>query len=263
MATIKHIVTGAKIVRVNWPITAIAFAFKFLLAFLFVIPLQNLVSEAFGYRPAAELLLKEWNLTPLIDFVFSNLDALKQYGYFVVVGIILTLIIHLFLNGGFFRTLAVAQREEYRTFSAGGFFRRCGQYFWPFVKIAVISAIVYMAVAFLFVILSRFGLRLIINDFTPEPVKIFVALGRLMVLLLILLFVNMLMVYVRIAAVSDESRQILKALVAATEFLSGNLKNALVLYVGLLVGLAVLFGAYLLLQRGCDLLPTTLTTVKA
>ena len=259
MATIKHIITGAKIVSGGWPLIAIAFLFKFGLAFLFVVPLQNLVSETFAYRPAAELLLKEWNLTPLIDFMFHNRNALKQYGYFVVIGIILTLTLHLFLSGGFFRALAIAQQGEYKRFSVERFFSWCGRYFRIFLKIAVISAIFYVVIAFLFIILSTLGMRLILSDFTSEPVTIFAALGRLIVLLLLLLFINMIMTYVKIAAVSDDEGRILDALGEIMLFLSKNLGKTLALYGGLLIGLLVFLGMYLALQKGCGLLPTALT----
>jgi hypothetical protein len=261
MTTIKHIVSGVKIVRLSWPLIAVAFLFKFGLAFLCVIPLQNLMSDAFSYRPAAGLLLEEWNLTPLIDFLLNHLYALKQYGYFAVIGMILALTLNLFLSGGFFRTLAVAQGGEYRTFTAERFFGWCGRYFWTFLKIAAISAIFYVVIAFLFIILSHLGMHLILSDFTPEPVTIFVALGQLILLLLLLLFINMIMTYVKIAAVSDDEDQILNALGETIRFLSKNLGKATALYGGLIIGILVFFGISWALQKGCGLLPTALTII--
>lgn len=261
MSTFKHILTGVKIVQMSWPLIVVTFAFKFALAFLFVIPLQNLASEAFGYRPAAELLLKEWNLTPLIDFIFNNLNVLKQYGYFIVVGVIFALTLHTFLSGGFFRALAVAQHGEYETLSAERFFGWCGRYFWKFMKIALISAIFYVVITFLFIILSTLGMRLILSDFTSEPVRIFVALGQLITLLLLLLFINMIMTYVKITTVSDEESQVLDALGETVEFFSKNFGKALALYGGLLIGLLFFWGIFWVLQMGCGLLPTTMTII--
>ena len=88
MSTIKYIIKGVQIVRKNWTLVAIAFLFKFGLSLLFLIPLQGLVSNAFSYRQVAGLLLKDWNLTPISDFIYRNQITLKQYGYFIIVGII-------------------------------------------------------------------------------------------------------------------------------------------------------------------------------
>ena len=104
-------------------------------------------------------------------------------------------------------------------------------------------------------------MHLILTDFTPEPVTLFVALGRLIVLLLLLLFINMIMTYVKITAVFGDESHILDALGETTEFLSKNLGKALALYGGLLFGLLVFAGIYWALQKGCGFLPTALTII--
>ena len=261
MSTIKHITQGVQIVQKNWTLVAIAYSFKFGLSLLFLIPLQGLVSNAFSYRPVAGLLLKDWNLTPIIDFIYRNQVVVKQYGSFIVVGIILTLILHIFLSGGFFRSLTLSQDEEYSSMRAQRFFGWCGRYFWPLLKIAVISAIFYIVITFLFIIFSTLGMRLIVSDFTSEPVKIMLALGRLVVLLLLLLVINMIMTYVKIAAVTDDEPQALNALGKTFEFLSKSFRKAFTLYGGLLLGLLALLVIYWILQKGCGLFSTTLTIV--
>jgi len=259
MAIMRHIVEGTRIVRANWPLVIIAFLFKLSLAFLLLIPLQSLVSQTFGHRPAAGHLLTEWDLTALIDFLYNSRTALEQYGHLLLVGIIIALAVHLFLSGGLFRSLAADLQEEPISFAAERFFGWCGGYFWRFVKLAIASAIFYLAVSVLCIILSGLGLRLIVGDMAHEPVGIVAASGRLVLLILLLLSVNVCMTYAKISAVVQEERGLFGILRAAFRFLRGSVWRAATLYGVLLIGLLVITGAYWVVHKGCHLLPTALT----
>ena len=244
-----------KVVRRNWPLVAIAFLFKFGLAFLFFIPLQGLVFGAFNNRPAATRLLTEWDMTPIIDFVYNNHNALEQYGYFIFVGIILTLALHLFLSGGFFRTLAVGLHEEKNVFNAERFFGWCGHYFWRLVMIAILSAIFYLALAVVYIILSKMGIRLILGELAPEPVRVFAALGRVTFLILLLMGVNVGLTYLKIVIVVQDYRSIFDAMGAAHRFLRTAYKRAILLYAEILIGLFLIIGMYWIFHKGCNTMP--------
>ena len=257
MMTMKHILNGMKVVRRNWPLVAIAFLFKFGFAFLFLMPLQGLVSGAFSNRPGAGRLLSEWNLTPIIDFVYYNHGALEQYGYFILVAIIIAFMFHTFISGGFFRTLTMGLREEQNVFTAKRFFGWCGYYFWRFVKIAIASAIFYLVIAVLFIILSELVTHLILGKEASEPVRFFITLGRITVFALLLLVANLVIMYTKIAAVVHEHPSLLDMLGSALQFLRNTFWRALTLWAELLIGLFLIMLMYWILFAVCNVLPTT------
>ncbi|MFQ6091307.1 MAG: hypothetical protein ACE5OR_01270 [bacterium] len=261
MVTARYILKGMRVVRRNWPLVAIAFLFKFGLALLFLTPLQSLVARAFGNHPAAGRLLEEWDLTPLIDFAYNNRTHLEQYGYFVLIAAIITIVLHLFLSGGLFRTIAFGLGQEQAAFTAEQFLGWCGRYFGRFFKIGAASVIFYVAIGALFIILSQLGERLILAEGAQGPVKVYAALGRMAGLLLLLLLVNMWMVYTKIVAVVHEERRLSVILGEALRFLRLTFWRAVSLYAGLLIGLLIIMGAYWALQKGCGVLPTSWTIV--
>lgn len=254
---INHIITGIKVVKNNHQLILIAFLFKFGLSFLFLIPLQSLVSDALSHRPAATKLLSQWDLTPIIDFAFTNRQALENYGYIILIGVIIALTLHLFLSGGFFRTLVLSELEESERFETERFFGWCGTYFPTFVKIAVLSVIFYLAITILFIILSTLGRHIFLGESVSVMVRFFIMLAQAAILILLLLFVNMCMFYIKIVAVTREPRSIFSILIELFRFLRENIGKAIALYLLLTFGLFFIIGIYLILHRFIVVLPIT------
>ena len=254
---INHIINGTKVVKNNHPLILIAFLFKLSFSFLFIIPLQNMLSNAFSHRPAATKLLAQWDLTPIIDFVFTHLKALESYVYIIPIGIIIAFTVHLFLNGGFLRTLILSTDEESEPFGIDRFFSRCGTYVLTFIKIALISFIFYLVIAILFIILSTLGMHLFLGESASEPVRFFTLTAQFVIFILLFLFVNMCMMYTKIAAVTKEPRSIYFILIESFQFLRKNIGQAIALYLLLLSGLLLISGIYLAFHRFVTVLPVT------
>lgn len=254
---INHIIAGIKVVKNNQQLILIAFLFKLSLSFLLLIPLQGLVSDALSHRPAATKLLSQWDLTPIIDFAFTNLQALENYAYIILIGVIIAFMLHLFLSGGFFRTLVLSELEESERFGAERFFGWCGTYFPAFVKIAFLSAIFYLAMTILFIILSSLGMHVFLGESDSETVRFFIMLAQAAMFSLLLLFVNMCTIYIKIVTVTREPRSILSILIESFRFLRGNIGKAIALYLLLTFGLLFIIGIYLILHRFIVILPIT------
>jgi hypothetical protein len=259
MQTTKHITRGIRLVHHTRPLVAIAFIFKLGLSFLFLVPLQSLISSTLSHRQAATVLLTSWNPTPIIDFIFNTLAALKQYTLIVLVGAVLTLILHLFLSGGFFRTLVVSAREDSPSLTLEGFFGRCGKYFSLFLKIAFLSGIFYCAAATVFIILSDIGTDILLGTSPSEPMQFLTMLIQAVMLMMLLLFIHMGATYMKIIAAEGEGQRLYSILNETVLFLRRHSGKAVVLYGALLVGLILIMGLYWFTSRVTGRLPTSVS----
>lgn len=258
---INHLIYGTRAVRKNFPVVLIAFIFKLSLSLLLLIPLQGILSDVLSHRPAATSLLADWNLTPLIDLIFNNPDVLQCYGYVIIVGSIIIFTLHLFLSGGFYRTLTILSQEDSETFGIDRFFAWCGEYFHVFFKLTVLSIIFYFAAAILSIILSELGVHLFFGKSVSEPARIFILLVHTAILILLLLFVNMCMLYMKIIAVTSRSRSILSIVNEACLFLRKTIGKVIVLYAILLFGLLVITGTYCFAHFSIQRLPLWLSII--
>ncbi len=260
MSSLRHLFQGMKIVRENRLLIAIAFLPKLALSLLFMMPLQGLIS-AYDHRPAIASLLTESDMNVIIDGLFSHLGALRQYGYFSLAAMVMVYFVHLFLSGGLLQSLAACFSQERELFSPERFFVWCGRHFTALLKIAAISAVLYMVVAALWMIVSEAGVRLIAGEPAPEPVRFCAALARVVVLVLLLMLVNAAVTYGRIAVVVHPRHSLRETLSMAWLFWGRNFIPAVFLSMALMLGLVLMMGVYWALSAGSGLLPTAIGVV--
>jgi hypothetical protein len=181
----------------------------------------------------AEAALKYWGVLPAM-------------GGGLVLGVVLFLCLHVFLNGGIIGRLL--DREGRPTLTA--FFADCARYLGRFVRLFLIS-LVFLVLTFgvILRLLSALITPFIDNAWTEWTTVILCNLHFLAALLL-LSVVHMVFDYARIAVVADDERKVLKALGHALRFLRKRFFRSWALYLLIVAGfLAGTVAFYVVLGR--------------
>ena len=150
MLVLTSFVQGVKNVWANKFLIGIMFLFKFFFSLVLLAPLYLMFSASFGANAKASSLLKGLDLSLLIDFVYHWRQTLPIYFLVSFLVCFLTVIVFIFLSGGFWGVLRDQTQGNEGNSKMERFFGYCAKYFWGMFRIALLLILFYLVAFFLY-----------------------------------------------------------------------------------------------------------------
>lgn len=248
---IGSFIRGITIATLNWKMVLVLLFANIIFALPVALPMFMLVLQTAGNSIAAEKMLSDkldvdW-VTDVVNLQMSgsSFDATGlQTAALLAVAALVYLLITTLLSGGI---LAVFASEDQR-FTMREFWAGCGQYFWRFFRLMLISLFFYAAAIAIYSVIYRWTGR-IDDTATAYESVVYKRWTGIAVLLLMLSAVNMLFDYARIGAVINNSRKMFRQTFSALTYTLRHFFSAFTLYLLIgIIGLAVM--ALLVWLRG-------------
>lgn len=214
---------------------------NFIFSVLIVTPVYLLIKKDLSRSLMADQILKGTELLWLGDIIYKYQDILPALvGWFLVPGVFFMLL-YVFLNGGIIGRIA-AQDEKVNMTS---FFSDCSKYFFPFLRVFLISLVAYLVVfgGIHSIISALFNLWK--KSASTEWPLILSSILEFLILVLLFSIVRMFFDYVRVRLVVEKSKKTIRATLLNIAFIGKRFFRAwfLYLFVGLIT--AVLGVIYL------------------
>jgi len=233
--------TGLGTTKRYWRMLLILFVVNLAIALLLTMPLRGFLYETIGNRLAVDEIAWNMNFDYITDLMVNYSEALKSSysSSFIAAAIILYLLLSTFLAGGVLGSFA----SEKERFSFQRFFGYCGNYFWAFFRLLLISLLFLMLIFFIYIGLGK-GFSVLTEDSPNEPLVFALWIIRHIVFLFLFFLLNMVFDYAKVRAVLKGERSMWRVALGSFPFVFRHFGRTLGLYY--LIGLmaAVLFAVY-------------------
>ncbi|KPL05129.1 MAG: hypothetical protein AMJ73_02235 [candidate division Zixibacteria bacterium SM1_73] len=150
MLIFASFIQGIKNVWLNKFLIGIMFLFKLGFSLILLAPIYLMFSASFGTNVKASSLLKSFDFSLLIDFVYHWRQTLSIYFLLFFLVFFLAIMVFIFLSGGFWGILRDQSKKEERNLNMERFFSYCARYFWGMFKIALLLIVFYLIAFLLF-----------------------------------------------------------------------------------------------------------------
>jgi len=237
----KSFCKGNRQTRSYWQVLLLIFLFNLIVALLLTIPFRNILGESVGYSLAGKEIASEWNMKYLIDFFITKQTSLAaSYPLALIFGVgIIYLLLNTFFAGG-----AIGLFHHEQRFTLESFFREGGRWFWRFLRLLLIS-LVFVGVIFLINSLLKGIANAALRESANEPLIFWMKILRYAIMGFLLLFINMVFDYAKIATVVSDGRRMLRTAFRGFGFVFSHLGRTLGLYYLLILLGAILLSLYL------------------
>lgn len=248
MFILNSFTIGIKNVWSNKFLIGIMFLFKLGFSLILLAPLYLMFSASFGANLKASNLLRWFDFSLLIDFIYHWRQTISIYFLMLFLVSFLAIIIFIFFSGGFWGVLRdQAKKKEGNPKDAShlrieGFFGYCAKYFWGMFKITLVLLVFYSITIFLFLLFLT-----IFNSVAGEGSWIQIAswraVAKISVLVFFFLLVNMIGDYLRVFYIENFEERFLGLVRKAFRFVLTNFFKTLGLYylLSFVLALAILF----------------------
>ncbi len=229
MPVFTSFVQGIRIVWANKFLIGIMFLFKFFFSLILLAPLYLMFSASLGTNARATSLLKGFDFSLLIHFVYHWRQTLPIYFLISFLVCFLAVIVFIFLSGGFWGILRDQSQGKEGDSKIERFFGYCAKYFWGMFKIALFLILFYLIAFFLYLFFVT-----IFDSVAGESSWFEITSWRTVIKILTLAFlfflVNMIGDYLRIFYIQNFFERFLVFVKKAYRFLLTNLFRTLSLY---------------------------------
>jgi hypothetical protein len=201
---LNSVITGIKNVWSNKFLIGIMYLFKLVFSFILLAPLYLMFSASFGANAKASNLLRGFDFSLLIDFLYHWRQTLSIYFLIFFLVSFLAIIAFIFFSGGFWGILKDQLKNKKENSKIEKFFAYCGKYFWGMFKITLLLVAFYLIAFFLFLFF------LAIFDSVAGKGSFFEitswrAVIKISILVFLVLLVNIIGDYLRIFYVSQDA----------------------------------------------------------
>jgi len=238
MRILKIFEEGFKTTNRKLKIVVYLWLINFVFSVVIVTPVYFLIKKDLSRSLMSDQILKGTGLLWLSDIIYKYQDSLPALvGWFLIPGIFFMLL-YIFLYGGIIGRIT-AQDEKINLTS---FLSDCGNYFFPFLRVFLISVVAYIVVfGGIHSIISAL-LNLWKKGASTEWPLILASILEFVILVLLFSIVRMFFDYVRVRLVVEKSKKAIRATLLNISFIGRRFFKAWFLY--LLVGLiTAVFGA--------------------
>jgi hypothetical protein len=238
MRILKIFEEGFKTTNKRLKIVVYLWLINFAFSVVIVTPVYFLIKKDLSGSLMSDQILKGSELLWLSDIIYKYQDSLPALvGWFLIPGIFFMLL-YIFLYGGIIGRIT-AQDEKINLTS---FLSDCGNYFFPFLRVFLISVVAYIVVfGGIHSIISAL-LNLWKKGASTEWPLILASILEFVILVLLFSIVRMFFDYVRVRLVVEKSKKAIRATLLNISFIGRRFFKAWFLY--LLVGLiTAVFGA--------------------
>jgi len=203
MLIFTSFVQGIKNVWLNKFLIGIMFLFKLGFSLILLTSLYLMFSASFGANAKASSLLRGFDFSLLIDFVYHWRHTLSIYFLMFFLVSFLVIMVFIFFSGGFWGILRDESKRKERNSKIERFFGYCVRYFWGMFRIALLLAALYLIAFFLFLFIVA-----IFDSVVGEGSWFEITSWRVMVKIAVFVFlfflVNMIGDYLRIFYISQD-----------------------------------------------------------
>jgi hypothetical protein len=248
MLVLTSYVQGVKNVWANKFLIGIMFLFKFFFSLVLLAPLYLMFSASFGANAKATSLLKGFDFSLLIDFVYHWRQTLPIYFLLYFLVCFLAVIVFIFLSGGFWGILRDQSQGNEGNSKIERFFGYCAKYFWGMFKIALFLILFYLIAFFLYLFFVAI-FDSVAGKGSWFEITSWRVVAKVSVLAFLFLLVNMVGDYLRIFCIRNSFERFLVLVKQAFRFLLTNLFRALSLYYLLTVVLILAILAYVCMNQ--------------
>ncbi|MFQ6083671.1 MAG: hypothetical protein ACE5WD_09960 [Candidatus Aminicenantia bacterium] len=242
MGIFKLFLKGISTTNKNFKIIIYLWVINFLFSLMLVTPIYILIHRNISKSLMGDNLVQRFDLFWLGDTIYRFQNLAPTLTGWLIAPAIIYLLLYIFLHGGIIGRLNV----PYEKVTLRNFFSDCGQYFWRFFKLFLISILGYLL--FLGVIYRLIGLFLGVftkNAVTEWPL-IIVSNLKIIIFIVFFTIVTMFFDYAKIRLVVSDSKKVLKETLFTLNFLIQRFFKAWGLY--LLIGLVTLIFAVIYME---------------
>jgi hypothetical protein len=244
MKLLKALTAGIRTTNSSYRMIALLYAVNFIIAGILAWGFHSVLARTIGDSMSLENLVKDFDYTVYGDFMFKyggRISALiSQLSWLIF----FYLLLNTLLGGG---TIALLKNRGER-FSMGSFFENCGAYFFRFLRLLLIFAVILFFVGVAASMVFGFMYSALTSNAVSEVWPFTFAI----ILFLLFLFVAMLVVmmadYAKVITVVDEARSMLKTSWRAIKFVFLHFFSTVGLQLSILLLLLVTVIIYLLLE---------------
>jgi len=245
MKVLKSFSQGMKTTNERWKIIVYFWLINFIFSILMITPLYFLLRQEFSHSLMGDQIFHGFDLAWFGDLAYKYKDFYPPLLGWLLVPALFFLLLFVFLNGGLLGRIA-AQDERVNLLN---FLADCGQYFFRFFRVFLLSLVGYFLVFALFFrgISGFFGLWT--KNASSQWPLIYASNIKFLIAVLLFSIIRMFFDYVKVRLVVEDSKKTIKATILNLSFLGRRFFRAWFLY--LLVGLVtVILGIfYLILGR--------------
>jgi len=220
-------------------------AINLLTGMLLTIPFYRELIFQLGNSLFGRTLLEGFSLTWLAEFRLNNELFERTMGSIILPVAIIYIFLWSVLSGGIL--------ELFITGSDGSRFRRfltgVSRYFFPFLRLTVISSILYLLIYWLLEIEAWSRIEIILEESPYSRLATIFSVCITLFTIAALLFIDMIFDYARIRRVIDGFPSVTLAILGSLKFCFGNLKETLMLYASLLLLSGILILIYLIIYN--------------
>jgi hypothetical protein len=237
--------TGISMVRRNLGLCLGLLAINFLIAVLLTIPFYRELIFQVGNSLMGRTLLDGFSLTWLAEFRLNNELFERTMGSIIFPAAIIYIFLWSVLSGGII--------ELFRPGGEGGRFRRfltgVSRHFFPFLRLTVISSIIFLLVYWLLEIEAWSRIEILLKESPYPRMETILGVGITLFTIAVLLFIDMIFDYARIKRVIDGFPSVTRAIFGSLKFCFRNLPQTLMLYASLLLLSGILILIYLIVYN--------------
>ena len=229
MLILNSFITGIKNVWSSKFLIGIMFLFKLVFSLILLAPLYLMFSASFGANLKASNLLRGFDFSLFIDFIYHWKHTLSIYFLMFFLVSFLAVIVFIFFSGGFWGVLRDQAKKKEGNLRIEKFFGYGAKYFRGMFKITLVLLAFYLVAIFLFLFFLT-----IFNSVAGKGSFFEITSWRVMVKISILAFlfllVNMIGDYLRIFYIENFEERFLVSVKRAFRFLLTNFFKTLSLY---------------------------------
>ncbi len=244
MTTTNALTAGVRLANKSLRVVALLYIANILLAAVLASGFHSILASTLGDSMSLERLVKDFDYTVYSDFMFKEEGRITALLSQMTWLLIFYATLNTLLGGGTIAWL-LGERDS---FSLRGFFEDCGYYFFRFLRLLFVFAVVGVLLGLLYVGIAGvlFGA---VTDGAVSEVWPF-TLG--VVLLALFLFIVMLIVtvadYAKIATVAEDNKSMLKTAWRSARFVFRHFLSTTLLQLSVVLLVALAIALYLFLE---------------
>ncbi len=210
---------------------------NFVFSVLIITPVYFLIKKDLSRSLMSDQILKGTGLLWLGDIIYKYQDLLPALVGWFLIPAIFFMLLYIFLYGGLISRIA----DQDEKIELTSFFSDCSKYFFPFLRVFLISLVAYLVVFGGINSLISALFNLWKKSASTEWPLILSSILEFLILLLLFSIVRMFFDYVRVRLVVEKSKKTIRATLLNIAFIGKRFFRAWLLY--LLVGLiSAIFG---------------------
>jgi hypothetical protein len=236
----------------NKILALILFLFKVFFAFCLLIPAYYMFARTFSLSPLANIFLKGYDFTLLVDFFAHWNKSIGLYRVLFLFTVLISVLGYIFLSGGLWGALFQNLREGKQKFKGEKFFGDCGKYFWNFFKIVFFICVIYI-LTFILGMLIFSLIQAIVGKELSVTGHVLILIAGLVIFVILFMWVDMWGGFLRIYRVTSEEKKLRAILKPSLRFIFRNFGKTILLYYFLGIILLGTLAVYLGLNKALHL----------